>query len=669
MSESTWYYAILGASLKGAVVLCAAWMIAFLLRRRSAAARHLVWTAAAAAVLALPFLALLLPALPVRASNSAINSGLVFRVFAIAAPDIAVQASPSFPAPAGQPGQAPWHPDARTWLIGVWALGAAVAVSQMLIAYAALMRLSRAARPSQDPERTHALARSLGITHDVRVLETASATMPMTFGVLRSSILMPSQAIEWSEERRRMVLLHELAHVRRGDVATHLMARLALSLNWWNPLAWTAWREFLKERERAADDLVLTAGARPPEYASHLLEVARSLQSAPATASAAVAMARRSQLEGRLLAILDAGVNRKPAGRIAPAVATLLAVLVAAPFAAIRAQERIVRADPPEVEATIRAATAQHNYEILDNAADAYRRLGKNDIALSLLEQALAIRGQVAGQQSSVYAGGLVKLGDLTSMRKTLGDSDSYDMRAVALGDRVEVAPSLIRLGQSAAMKGNTDEALAFYQRALNVAPTGPQASLAYRRMAMLPRQPLQVMRDYLAGGGSGNEGETETYYQKSLAAVSPDSPDAAATMDLYARFLRQQNRVNEADAMEARVKEIRKNHIATMVQQTARAELAVRVGNGVTAPSVLYKRDPDYTEEARSAKYQGTVLLGIDVGADGYAYNIRVIRSLGLGLDEKAIEAVSQWRFRPGMRDGQPVTVQATIEINFRLL
>ena len=120
---------------------------------------------------------------------------------------------------------------------------------------------------------------------------------------------------------------------------------------------------------------------------------------------------------------------------------------------------------------------------------------------------------------------------------------------------------------------------------------------------------------------------------------------------------------------MEARVKEIRKTHIATLSQQTARVEAAIKVGNGVTAPSVLYKREPDYTEEARSAKYQGTVLLGIDVGADGYAYNIRVIRSLGLGLDEKAIEAVSQWRFRPGMRDGQPVTVQATIEINFRLL
>ncbi|HYW46152.1 MAG TPA: energy transducer TonB [Bryobacteraceae bacterium] len=93
------------------------------------------------------------------------------------------------------------------------------------------------------------------------------------------------------------------------------------------------------------------------------------------------------------------------------------------------------------------------------------------------------------------------------------------------------------------------------------------------------------------------------------------------------------------------------------------------KVGGGVSAPILLHKVEPEYSEEARKAKYQGTVLLYIEVSPDGKATNIRVARSLGLGLDEKAIEAVKQWKFKPGYKNGTPVTVAATIEVNFRLL
>jgi protein TonB len=93
------------------------------------------------------------------------------------------------------------------------------------------------------------------------------------------------------------------------------------------------------------------------------------------------------------------------------------------------------------------------------------------------------------------------------------------------------------------------------------------------------------------------------------------------------------------------------------------------RVGGGVTAPALLYKKEPEYSEEARKAKYQGTVLLYIEVDPSGKATNMKVVRSLGLGLDEKAMEAVRQWKFKPGYKDGKPVTVAATIEVNFRLL
>jgi periplasmic protein TonB len=83
----------------------------------------------------------------------------------------------------------------------------------------------------------------------------------------------------------------------------------------------------------------------------------------------------------------------------------------------------------------------------------------------------------------------------------------------------------------------------------------------------------------------------------------------------------------------------------------------------------VLYRVEPEYSEEARKAKFQGTVVIALVVDEKGNPRDMRVVRPLGLGLDQKAIEAVEKWRFRPGMKDGKPVPVQATIEVNFRLL
>jgi TonB family protein len=93
------------------------------------------------------------------------------------------------------------------------------------------------------------------------------------------------------------------------------------------------------------------------------------------------------------------------------------------------------------------------------------------------------------------------------------------------------------------------------------------------------------------------------------------------------------------------------------------------RVGGGVSAPVLLSKTEPEYSEEARKAKHQGTVMLYVQIDPSGRATNIKVVKSLGLGLDEKAVEAVQKWKFSPGKKDGKPVTVEATIEVNFRLL
>jgi TonB family protein len=599
---SEWFSIFVSAALKSTVVLGAAWLAAGALRGRSAALRHLVWTAAAAAVLALPFLSAGLPALRVPASGALLpfDPAVVFQVATSAAVE-----PPSLPsATARRAIHAQRYHDWRIWLMLLWAAGAAAAFARMLAAFVTMWRVQRAARPFRDDGLARALAESLGIRHPVRVLESRPGSMPMTFGLLRPAVFMPPEAAAWSEERRRVVLLHELAHVRRGDVATHLLARTALSLNWWNPLAWSAWREFLKERERSTDDLVLNAGARASDYAGHLLEVARTLQSAPATAWAAVAMARRSQLEGRLLAILDSGIKRHVPGRMTALAATLLAIAAVAPFAAMRAQTPAQQTAPPKVDDAV----------------------------------------------------GLVKLGDQARQRGDIEAINYYSQAVTALGDRPETAVALLYMGITRYGK-DPAQALDYFLRAQNVAPSGPLAGPAMTWQAMVKQH------------REGEAPAAESLYRAALAVEETNSPDAALTMEFLAQFLREQGRVGEAEAMEASASEIRKAQVAQLSPKRQANAQASKVGNGVAAPVLLHKIEPSYSFEARAAKAQGTVVLFVVIGTDGTASDVQLRKGVGYGLDEQALDAVTQWTFKPGMRDGMAVPVQASIEVNFRLL
>ncbi len=178
----------------------------------------------------------------------------------------------------------------------------------------------------------------------------------MTWGTVYPVVLLPAEADGWNKERRTVVLAHELAHIRRWDAATQWIAHLALALYWFNPLVWIAARRLRDERERACDDAVLAVGTRPTEYADHLLDIVRSLGVAEGPV-AALAMAQRSQFEGRLLAILDRAARRgRVSGRLL-AGTVLVAAGVVLPLAAMRAAEPDMQALPsPAVEAEAPAA-------------------------------------------------------------------------------------------------------------------------------------------------------------------------------------------------------------------------------------------------------------------------------------------------------------------------
>jgi TonB family protein len=158
-----------------------------------------------------------------------------------------------------------------------------------------------------------------------------------------------------------------------------------------------------------------------------------------------------------------------------------------------------------------------------------------------------------------------------------------------------------------------------------------------------------------------GDTALAEQLYQKALL----DAPADPAALLLYARVLKNQNRQSEAAVFEKRAQDALQTTPAPAPDQPG----LQRIGNGVRAPKLLHKVEPSYSDLARAAKWQGTTILNVVVGTDGTAQSIHVKRALGLGLDDNAIAAVKQWRFEPATRDGQPVPVMATIEVNFRLL
>ena len=148
-----------------------------------------------------------------------------------------------------------------------------------------------------------------------RLLRADDVTMPFACGVRTPTIVLPADCETWTPERRTAVLLHELAHIRRRDIIGHSVGRIVCAFHWFNPLAWMAAKRLRAESERACDDLALSCGTRASDYAEHLLDIVTSVRN-HGTPSVAMAMATRSEFEGRMLAILDPSLMRAAPTRV-----------------------------------------------------------------------------------------------------------------------------------------------------------------------------------------------------------------------------------------------------------------------------------------------------------------------------------------------------------------
>lgn len=391
---------LVDVTIRGSILLGVVAAIARLLRDRSAAVRHVLWTVGIVGFLALPALSANLPwkleVLPQRGASTAPEAGFAgpetnaAPASAVERPESADRASgpsgsealrpSSAPAmsprgslaggePAGamrSPGSTaepplvgadrgasaerdrtlPAGPSSgpevagfglRSFLLFLWFGGAVLLALRLAVGTIRVNRLVARAKEltDEDSEReVFHLARRLDIGTYVRVVESDELSMPITTGIRRPTIVLPSGFRGWSEDRLRAVILHELAHIHRKDVLSHMVSRVTCALHWFNPLAWHSANRLRTESERACDDLVLRAGTRASAYADHLLSILRSCSGVPSPATA-IPMARRTEFEGRLLAILEPDARRAAAGRTTIALVAVAVALIAVPLAAL----------------------------------------------------------------------------------------------------------------------------------------------------------------------------------------------------------------------------------------------------------------------------------------------------------------------------------------------
>lgn len=454
---------MLDLALRTSAILLAAFAACAVLRRASAATRHLVLHAAVVSVLLAPLLLPVTPGFAVplmpglreglrRITPSGIDTSVLARSqgpFASVPRDTAYGGAAT-PVPSTADDQT-----LRTVAERVWIAGTVVCGLWFVLGWARAARIVRRASPV-DPAwhiELNDVCAKLQIRGEVRLLLVAGSSSPLVTGLGKPSILLPARARNWDADRRRWVLFHELAHVQRGDCRVQALAQAACALYWFNPLMWMTFARLRAERERACDDRVLQSGVVPSVYAEHLLEIARDLKRG-LQPSAALAAVRPSELEGRLLAILALGRARVPTTWARAVVLTAIAAVTAAslgatPAASMKPQRTgnaqpftvPLNASPLDERPAAVAAAAQASWT-LQSSGDSKAReravldliASDQDAAIDPLQSALDDPSQDIREKAAL--GLALRSGSdvIPALLKALGDRESQVREKAALG-------------------------------------------------------------------------------------------------------------------------------------------------------------------------------------------------------------------------------------------
>jgi TonB family protein len=366
-------------TIKVSLIVLAGLVASALLRRYSAAVRHWVLSMALLSALALPMISSALPA----GSAWSITIGSPSITSRPRVSQASTTASSANDANQTEAEVALVRPS--TWPAGAstiaalvpfaWIAGTSLSVLLLVVGLTRLTWLSSRARPVTDQRWTRLLgeiALRYGLRREVRVLQSEHPSLLVTWGAFRPRVIVPRLALDWPEDRIRVVLCHELAHIRRGDWLIQIAGEVLRSVYWFNPLLWIACRSLRQESEEACDDEVIADGVHGSDYAAHLLDAARALKHDVARWLPAPAIVRPSSLERRIRVMLNTGLTRTPATRafrIAAALSllgatTLVAAAQIGPATLSGSVVDSTGAPVPGVPVTLASSTSAAKYQV-----------------------------------------------------------------------------------------------------------------------------------------------------------------------------------------------------------------------------------------------------------------------------------------------------------------
>lgn len=321
---------LLEVVLSASLILVVARVLAIAFRNASASLRHALWLTAFAGILVVS----LAPLAPTRISLAIVEPPTLQprqvaphgRHLSRENPAAGTQAQPDnlmAPLSTATPGGQEYFLAPMLWTslpLWIWASGFGLLMLKLFVSLFRVRQMAKQGKPPADEKwapLVMSISRELGLRKIVEIRLTQHAISPMTFGFRTPIVLLPQEANAWSEERLRVVLAHELAHIARGDFQALIAVQLICASHWFNPLVWAARKHLIREREQSCDDAVLRQGTKASVYANHLLNISTTLHLTGGKKRfiQSVPMGKPSQLEGRLMAILNSGHRR---GRLSP---------------------------------------------------------------------------------------------------------------------------------------------------------------------------------------------------------------------------------------------------------------------------------------------------------------------------------------------------------------
>ena len=624
------------ATVKVSLVLLLALAVVWGLRRRSAAARHWVLSVAVACALVVPVLSAVAPtwyvpvtgAWPVTAARLA--SGLaadpasrpaIGRGGDVSTVNVTLTASPGT--------DTRRNPVQRMTglLLPVWMGGVGAIVVMLLVGLVRLAWLSAHATPVSDPrwlELATETAAVLGLARPVRLLLSDHPTLLATWGFVWPRVMLPAGAPGWDDDRCRVVLAHELAHARRADWVVQLAADALRALFWFNPLMWIAARCLRRDSELACDDAVLGLGVDGPDYATQLLDLAKTLRSPRAVLSPGVAMARPSGLERRISAMMNPSLSRQPFMRgsrfaiVAAALAITVPLAVLAQSGSGTVSGTVVdSAGQPWADASV--VLSPVGYSLADLSGEANLQL-KGDVVVAT--------GQVKILANELHV--------LRVERELAPPPPPPPPNQEVLVRRDLSENAMLRLVTAVEARWMTRSDNNGRFEFADVPPGDYQLRVRLPGFSPVEEPVTVAAGQHVQRQIALQIGALEETY---TAAAGEPAP------------------------------------VPTSMDPATLEERRQRIGDGPLQPSIkLRGLNPAYPDALRASGTQGSVILDAVVTADGSIQVVNVLTPVDPDLltpvqpelARAAVDAVRQWFYQPTRLHGVPVDTRMTVTINF---